>query len=144
MFLDVSLLPFSHSLDSSASGEQFLKFTFLVLLLAFCGQSIGLVVSCAIESRMLAMIVAPLAIAPFILFTPYAVNVNSIPYYFIPFQVGSPFWVRKTSEEHSIGIGGIHSSTNENCRFRAHVVSISTWLSLSVLLSSSHSGVSLV
>jgi hypothetical protein len=70
----------------------------LILLLAYCGQGIGLVVSCGIASRMLAMIVTPLAIAPFILFTPYAVNADTIPYYFLPFQVGSPFWVRACSE----------------------------------------------
>jgi hypothetical protein len=80
--------------DPSASGAQFVRFTLLVVLLAYCGQGIGLVVSCGIASRMLAMVVTPLAIAPFILFTPYAVDIDSLPGYFIPFQVGSPFWVR--------------------------------------------------
>lgn len=67
----------------------------LLVLLAYAGQGIGLIVSCGIASRMLAMIVTPLAIAPFILFTPYAVSLSSIPPYFRPFQVGSPFWVRE-------------------------------------------------
>lgn len=79
--------------DPSASGSQFGKFMFLLVLLAYAGQGIGLIVSCGIASRMLAMIVTPLAIAPFILFTPYSTRLDSIPGYFRPFQVGSPFWV---------------------------------------------------
>jgi hypothetical protein len=85
-------------LDPSASGAQFARFMLLVVLLAYCGQGIGLVVSCGIASRMLAMVVTPLAIAPFILFTPYAVDIDSLPGYFVPFQVGSPFWASRGEE----------------------------------------------
>jgi len=84
--------PLLHCADPSASGESFGRFLLLLVLLAYAGQGIGLVVSCGIGSRMLAMLVAPLAIAPFILFTPYAVNADTIPHYFRPVQVGSPFW----------------------------------------------------
>jgi hypothetical protein len=94
MTLLFPLCPVFPSLDPTTSGEQFAKFMLLILLLAYCGQGIGLVVSCGITSRVLAMIVTPLAIAPFILFTKYAVKESEIPYYFIPFQIASPFWVR--------------------------------------------------
>ena len=43
--------------DSSASGSQFSKFLLLIILLAYAGQGIGLIVACGIASRMLAMIV---------------------------------------------------------------------------------------
>jgi len=85
-------------IDSSFTFIQFLKFISILVLLAYCGQGIGLIVSCGIPSRMLAMIVTPLAIAPFILFTPYAVSDDSIPWFFRPFQVGSPFWVSVVTE----------------------------------------------
>lgn len=63
------------------------------MLLAYAGQGIGLVVACGFTSRIMALIATPLAIAPFILFTPYAVNVERIPPYMRIVQVGSPFWV---------------------------------------------------
>ena len=63
------------------------------MLLAYAGQGLGLVVSCAIRSRLLALVATPLAIAPFILFTPYAVNEDDIQPWFRPVQVASPFWV---------------------------------------------------
>jgi hypothetical protein len=68
----------------------------LVVLLAYAGQGVGLVVACGFASRMLALIVTPLAIAPFILFTPYAVDERTVPHYFRPVLVASPFWVRST------------------------------------------------
>jgi len=83
-------------LDPGASGAAFLRFLMLVVLLAYAGQGVGLVVACGFASRMLALIVTPLAIAPFILFTPYAVDERTVPHYFRPVLVASPFWVRST------------------------------------------------
>lgn len=87
-----ALLP-CFSSDSSASAASFGRFLLLIVLLAYAGQGIGLVVACGLASRILALIVTPLAIAPFILFTPYAVDVRRIPAYMRIVQVGSPFWV---------------------------------------------------
>ena len=77
----------------SLSAFQFAYFLLTVLLIAFCGQSMGLVVACAVPDRLLAMILTPLSIAPFIIFTPYALPyADSVPVYLLPFQYASPFW----------------------------------------------------
>jgi hypothetical protein len=73
----------------------------LIVLLAYAGQGIGLVVACGLGSRLLAMVVTPLAIAPFILFTPYAISLVKIPPYMRIVQVGSPFWVSQRSNTNS-------------------------------------------
>ena len=79
----------------SVSVGQVLYFLLVVVLLAYCGQSIGLVVACAVPERLLAMILTPLSIAPFIVFTPYALPYpDSVPVYLLPFQYASPFWWR--------------------------------------------------
>ena len=79
----------------ATSVPQVLYFLLVEVLIAYCGQSIGLVVACAVPERLLAMILTPLSIAPFIVFTPYALPYpNSVPVYLIPFQYASPFWWR--------------------------------------------------
>ncbi len=55
------------------SFAQFVSFTGTLILVAYAGQSIGLVVGSAVPNRALAATLAPLSIAPFILFTPYAI-----------------------------------------------------------------------
>ena len=75
------------------SGFQFAYFLLIVLLIAYCGHSMGMVVACAVSDRLSAMILTPLSIAPFIVFTPYALPYpNSVPVYLLPFQYASPFW----------------------------------------------------
>ena len=77
----------------AGTAGQFLYFLLVVVLIAYTGQSIGLVVACSCPSRMLAMIVTPLSIAPFIIFTPYALPyADSVPAVLLPCQYLSPFW----------------------------------------------------
>ena len=77
----------------AAAWSQWAYFVLMVLLLAYTGQSIGLVVACAVPERLLAMVLTPLAIAPFIVFTPYALPyADSVPPYLLPLQYLSPFW----------------------------------------------------
>ena len=72
---------------------QVLYFLLIVLLIAYTGQSLGLVVSCLVRERLLAMILTPLSIAPFIVFTPYALPYpNSTPSWLLPCLYLSPFW----------------------------------------------------
>jgi hypothetical protein len=78
---------------SRDSFSQFCFFVVYLQLFAFAGQSLGLLVSASIESRLTALIVAPIAIAPFILFTPYSLpEALNIPFYFLPLKWISPFW----------------------------------------------------
>ena len=73
--------------------EQVLYFLLIVLLVAYTGQSLGLLVACLVRERLLAMIVTPLSIAPFICFTPYALPYpNSTPVWLLPCLYLSPFW----------------------------------------------------
>jgi len=72
---------------------QVLYFLLIVLLIAYTGQSLGLVVACVVRERLLAMILTPLSIAPFIVFTPYALPYpDSTPAWLLPCLYLSPFW----------------------------------------------------
>ena len=77
-------------------GASFGRFLLLLVLLAYTGQGVGLVVACGFASRMLAVVVSPVAIAPFIVMTPYAVKMSSVAPYLLPLLYGSPFWVRRS------------------------------------------------
>ena len=75
------------------SVGQVFYFLLIVLLIAYTGQSLGLVVACLVRERLLAMILTPLSIAPFIVFTPYALPYpNTTPSWLLPAQYLSPFW----------------------------------------------------
>ena len=75
------------------SVGQVLYFMLIILLIAYTGQSLGLVVASLVRERLLAMILTPLSIAPFIVFTPYALPYpNSTPTWLLPAQYLSPFW----------------------------------------------------
>lgn len=69
-----------------------LYFNFILLLVSYIGEGIGLVIGALCPTRMLAVIMAPSAIAPTILFSRYAIPLANIPWYFIPLQTISPFW----------------------------------------------------
>ena len=72
---------------------QVLYFLLIILLIAYTGQSLGLVVACLVRERLLAMILTPLSIAPFIVFTPYALPYpDSTPSWLLPCLYLSPFW----------------------------------------------------
>lgn len=72
--------------------KKFIIFTVTVVMVAYIGSAIGLIVACAVSSRMHALMITPLLIAPFIIFTPYALPYNNCPPYFIWLQYMSPFW----------------------------------------------------
>jgi len=73
-------------------ASHFFKFVVSVTLVALSGQAFGLVVACSVPTRILAVTLAPLCIAPFILFTPYALPGGRFPVIFKPLQYISPFW----------------------------------------------------
>jgi hypothetical protein len=52
----------------------------------------GLVVASTTSSRIAAMIATPMVIAPFIIFTPYALPYDDPPSYMLPLKYISPFW----------------------------------------------------
>ena len=81
------MLKFTLFAGFADSSSQFVTFIVAVVLIAHAGESLGLVgtrtvytvccthfgvaVGALVPNRMLSVILAPLAIAPFILFTPY-------------------------------------------------------------------------
>ena len=80
-------------MDFGLTAGQVFYFLLVVLLIAYTGQSLGLVVACLVRERLLAMILTPLSIAPFIVFTPYALPYpDSTPKWLLPCLYLSPFW----------------------------------------------------
>jgi ABC-type multidrug transport system ATPase subunit len=76
----------------SPSQEQFGHFAGILILVAYAGQSLGLLIGSMVSSQSLAALLAPLSLAPFILFTPYAISSSAIPSYLTWIKSVSVFW----------------------------------------------------
>ncbi len=70
---------------------RILRFVWVHCLVALCGQGLGLVVATMVSSVSAGALYAPLSIAPFILFTPYALPRALEPAYFTWLKILSPF-----------------------------------------------------
>lgn len=71
---------------------QFARFTLTVLLVGYCGQSLGVVVASACADLQTAALASPVSIAPFILFSHYSLPNGFVPVYFVWIKFLSPFW----------------------------------------------------
>jgi hypothetical protein len=71
---------------------KIVHFVLVLLLVSYVGEGVGLLIGAICATRMLAVIVAPMAIAPTILFSRYALPLEAIPPYFVWLRWLSPFW----------------------------------------------------
>jgi len=74
---------------------RFLRFFFVLEGVAICGHAMGLIVAACVASPAIAALLAPMAIAPFILFSHIAIPGDpdaKIIGILRPFQIFSPFW----------------------------------------------------
>jgi ABC-type multidrug transport system ATPase subunit len=74
------------------SWVQFVNFQLIVLLVAFSGQAIGLIVAAAASTIENATLFTPLIISPSILITSYAFPLGEVPIYFEWLKFLSPFY----------------------------------------------------
>ena len=75
----------------AATTEQFFLFYFMGILIAFCGNSLGLLLGCIIEDEKSVGAVMPLVLIPFIVLSGYFKNLDSIPKWISWAQYISPF-----------------------------------------------------
>lgn len=74
---------------------KFISFFIVVLAVSICGHGLGLIVATTVPSPAFAALLAPMAIAPFILFSHIAIPGrpgDKITPVLRPFQIASPFW----------------------------------------------------
>jgi len=74
------------------SNDQYWNFQIVLFLIGLCGQAMGFVVGSCCQKTHIAALLAPLVVAPFLLFTSYALSDTVIPFYFLPLKWLSPFW----------------------------------------------------
>lgn len=73
------------------SAEKPLIFIMLVVMITFCGVSLGLLAGCVFSDVQVAVSAAPMCVIPFMLFGGFLVNTENIPVAFIWLEYMSPF-----------------------------------------------------
>ena len=79
-------------IDYTISSIILLQFYSIILLCVITGKGLGIIIGSIVGTRANGMITAPLSIAPFILFTNYALPDTVMPSYFITIRYMSPFY----------------------------------------------------